>query len=150
MIAKALEMEAKSRQSGGLPEKPKFNGDVVCDGHVAKYVEREYEEDVYEENSEETRKYLGTRVEWEGNVAYLKEVFEGDKDETVQEIGGKVQPKEIGKVVWRDNVAYYDRAKGSDDSWDDTRYGHCQYEKPKLDGQTVWTRVEDRWDVTYE
>jgi hypothetical protein len=136
-------MEAKSRAKG-LPEKPRFKGDVVWEGDVAKYVEREYEEDVCEEKKEETRKYLGTRVEWEGNIAYLKEVFEGDEDETVHEIGGRVQPKERGKVGWRDNVAYYEPTEGWDEGWDSSKLAPCPYERPTLEGTDVmWEQKAD-------
>jgi hypothetical protein len=146
-------MEAKSNRKGTLPEKPKFDGDVVWEGNKVYYVEAEKDDDgkVEEVDKEETRKYLGTRVFWEGNRVYLKEVFEGDKDETVHEIGGRVQPKEKGKVVWKDNVAYYEPAEGCEDSWDDTRCAPCPYAKPVFNGQVVWTRVEgSRWEVKYE
>lgn len=145
-------MEAKSRQSGGLPEKPKFNGQIVWEGNKAYYVEAEDDDVKVEEKKEEdTRKYLGTRVSWEGNLAYLKEVFEGDEDETVHEIGGRVQPKERGKVVWRDNVAYYEPGEGWDEGWDSSKLAPCPYVKPVFDGEIMWREVEGGGlEVTYE
>jgi hypothetical protein len=130
-------MEAKSRAKGGysgtLPEKPKINGDVVWEGDVER-------EDVCEEKEEDARKYIGTRVSWEGNLAYLKEVFEGEEDETVHEIGGRVQPKERGKVIWRDNVAYYEPGEGWDEGWEMSKLAPC----PTLEGTDVmWEQKED-------
>lgn len=153
-------MMAAKREANGTPEKPKFAG-VAWEGNVAKYAETEEVGD--DEMEEDARKYLGARVEWEwgfdracasntegGNRVYLKEVFEGDEDETVHEIGGRVQPKERGKVVWRGvptprqgNVAYYEPAEGVD-AWDDTRSAPSPYAKPESDGGgVVWEQRED-------
>lgn len=117
----------------GLPEKPKFNGQIVWCGNKAYYAEAEEYDGVKVEevDEEEKRKYLGTKVEWERNRVYLKEVFEGDEDDTIHEIGGRVQPKESGKIVWNGNIAYYEPAEGVD-AWDDTRCAPSPYEMPKL------------------
>lgn len=141
-------LEKSSAKGATLPEKPEFDGQIIWEANKAYYVEAE--DDGVKVEEEEQHKYLGTRVEWEGNRLYLKDVFEGDKDETIHNIGGRVEPKELGRVEWKGNVTYYELAEGTEDCWDDTRCALCPYTKPVFDGKTIWTRVEDRWNVTYE
>jgi len=181
MITKALEMEEKSERKG-LQEKPKFTGKVVWEGNKV-YYEEEEEDDlkVVEGDEEEKRKYLGTRVEWEwgfdptrrgarasgtegGNRVYMKEVFEGDEEETVHEIGGRTKVVE-GKVVWRGvsspheeglapatprqgNVAYYEPAEEKLE--ENMKWAQCPYEKPVFDGDMVWRECEGKWLVTLD